>query len=414
MTLTRKLLIAGVLLSAFVAACGGEATPIRPIPFPTTIPAERQLHAFDTFWEGIQDRYLYLELNDINLATLGGTSRRRIEGGLTDEEFEALMEEVTASFPASSMTYRTRAERIENDLANTVTYEGIGAFVSYFEEPDPHVVLLAVMADSPAERAGLAAHESITGVDGIAISPEEGADVVQRVRGPSGTSVRLNVRAPDGAVREVEVVRGRLTANDQLSLRYFPATGTGYFLLPVAAGEELSDLLSRGFERLGEETLNSLILDLRVAHSSASWPLGAMLSLFGDGPMGAIYSRTEESPLIVEGRDTLNSQAIPLVILVGPDTQGASEIFAAAMQSNGRAVVVGQNSPGSVVNFDQITLPDGSQVFYAVSSYQTPDGRDLSLSGVVPDVIVAAGWDEVSLENDPVLERALELLAGFG
>ena len=61
--------------------------------------------------------------------------------------------------------------------------------------------------------------------------------------------------------------------------------------------------------------------------------------------MGALYSREGTTPIAIEGRDILNSQSLPLAILIGPDTQGASEIFAEALQATGRAVLIGQTSP---------------------------------------------------------------------
>lgn len=410
----RKLIVGILLLGILLAACGSEDAVDLPTSFPTNEPAQRHLHTFNTLWEGIEENYLYFDFGDTDPVELGIITRRRIEAGLTDEEFELLLADVVSSFLENTLTYRVRADRIEADLARTAMYEGIGAFVSYIEEPVPHVVLLAVMPDSPAERAGLLAHESILGVDGIPISRDEGEKVIQRVRGPSGTPVILDLRSPDGARREVEVIRRRLAANDQLSLRYFPNDGVGYFLFPVSAGDELADLVLQGIERLEDESLNGLIVDLRVAHSSANWPIGEMLSLFGSGQMGAIYSREGPTPIAIEGRDILNSQSLPLAILIGPDTQGASEIFAEALQATGRAVLIGQPSPGSVVNFNHIMLPDGSDVFYALSSYQSPDGRDISLSGVHPNIQMDIGWDSVSANNDALIDRALEILSSSG
>lgn len=409
----RKL-VGSLFLGILLTACGGEDAVGLPTPFPTNEPAQRHLHTFNTLWEGIEDNYLYFDFGETDPVELGIITRRRIEAGITDEEFELLLADVVSNFPENTLTYRVRADRIAADLARTATYEGIGAFVSYIEEPVPHVVLLAVMPDSPAERAGLLAHESIMGVDGIPISRDEGEAVVERVRGPSGTPVILNMRTPEGATRDVEVIRGRLSANDQLSLRYFPNDGVGYFLFPVSAGDELADLVLQGFDRLEDEPLNALIVDLRVAHSSANWPIAEMLSLFGSGEMGALYSREGTTPIAIEGRDILNSQSLPLAILIGPDTQGASEIFAEALQAIGRAVLIGQTSPGSVVNFNHIMLPDGSEVFYALSSYRSPDGRDISLNGVHPNIQMDIGWDAVSANNDALIDRALAILSASG
>ena len=104
------------------------------------------------------------------------------------------------------------------------------------------------------------------------------------------------------------------------------------------------------------------------------------------------------------------SQTIPLVLLVGPDTQGASEIFAAALQDKGRATVIGQPTSGYVFDFDHFILPNGGEVFFGNSSYVSPLGRDIGVLGVMPDVLVQSSWDQVSDEDnfkyDSVVTRA--------
>jgi C-terminal processing protease CtpA/Prc len=136
----------------------------------------------------------------------------------------------------------------------------------------------------------------------------------------------------------------------------------------------------------------------------------ALLTLFSDGNHGSLYSREGQTPLTVEGQDFFNSQSIPLVILIGPDTNGPSEVLAAALQANGRATLVGLPTPGQVLGFEVRRLFDGSQLTFAASSFLTSDGQDLAWSGVSPDVLVNDDWDQVSTEFDPVIEAAEQLL----
>ena len=58
-------------------------------------------------------------------------------------------------------------------------------------------------------------------------------------------------------------------------------------------------------------------------------------------------------------------------------------------------------------------LPDGSEGFYALS-YQLPDGWDISLSGVHPNIQMDIGWDAVSANNDALIDRALTILPSSG
>ena len=70
------------------------------------------------------------------------------------------------------------------------------------------------------------------------------------------------------------------------------------------------------------------------------------------------------------------SQTVPLMLLIGPDTEGSPEIFAAALQSTGRARLIGMPTPGAVEGFTEVPLPDGSRMFLAPSSFRTQHNVD--------------------------------------
>jgi C-terminal processing protease CtpA/Prc len=159
-----------------------------------------------------------------------------------------------------------------------------------------------------------------------------------------------------------------------------------------------------------EENSFGIILDLRISSSSPGWPLGELLVLFTEGELGTFFSRTQNSALNVTGQDVLGSQDIPLVILIGPDTSGAPEIFAAAMAVNDRAKLIGMRSPGKTLGFRQIVLSDGSELIFANSSFISADGSDLAENGLTPHLTIDADWDEVTLASDPALIAAIEVL----
>lgn len=183
-------------------------------------------------------------------------------------------------------------------------------------------------------------------------------------------------------------------------------------LVPVAVDNTLAERVAGLLQvsEMEEQPALGLILDLRIAGSGSSWPLTEMLALLGDGAMGQFATRAGEQPIVIPGVDLGNSQSIPLAILVGPDTSGAPEIFAGALQATGRAPLVGLPTNGSVLSFRQLTLSDGSLLTFADSSYITPSGSDLSLTGLTPNLLVQSDWDQVTAESDPVLQGAIDLL----
>ena len=407
------LLVVLILISGLLTAC--NVSDIDKLILPTPLPAPDQtalhLRTYDTFWTKIEPNYIFVGSTDFDWKLMPMQTRRKISSGFTDEEFDSLINSLVDLFPADTVIYRNRTNRIDADLKATLSYEGIGAYISVVTEPNPKIVLLSVIPSSPAEKAGLRAHDSIYSVNGIPVTEEEGIEVVDRVRGTAGSIVTLQVSSPDGSQRTVEVTRERLQATDILRYTYLPIAKAGLIRIPMGGDINLmSDILTAMETLKDQHQLENLVIDMRAAHSNADWPLENMLGLFSEGDMGTRYTRHNTYSLTVTAEDIAGSQSIPLVLLVGPDTQGASEIFAAALQDKGRATIIGQPTLGHVFDFDHFILPDGGEVFFGNSSYISPLGKDIGVQGVIPDVLVQSNWDQVSDEEnfkyDPVITRA--------
>lgn len=395
--------------AAWIAACGAQAS--APTAGPTSAHVPQQLAVFEQLDQAIRQSYLYADYGGLNWDAETAAVRHRIEAGLSDGEFAMALSSLIAQLPEGSASYLSRDERIAADLEASTVYEGIGAFVGVRGDPNPRIVLLSVISGSPAERAGLLAHEAIYAVDGTAVSPDEGVDVLDRVRGPAGSEVVLRVVSPSGTAREVSVQRAQVVAAD--ALRGGLLTPSLLYLLAPAAGDSsMFEAVAKVFQDSEDQQqpITGMVLDLRIAGSGGQWPLVEMLILLGEGPMGKFTNRDGDQPLTITGRQIANSQTVPLVVLTGPDTSGLPEIFAAALQASGRAAVVGLPSAGTVLNYRRMTLLDGSLLTFADSTYLTEDGVDLSRTGVVPDIRVGADWDEVLPDKDPVLSQAIGLL----
>ena len=404
----KTTIVIAAILGTLLSACGTERVSTQvPTPFPTTNPTDLQLRSYDAFWVGIQPDYIFSAVTTFDWNLLPAQERRKVASGLSEAEFDLLMRSIVAEFPENTVTYRNRTGRIEDDLNSTLSYEGIGAYVSVSSDPRPHVIILAVVPDSPSEESGLRTHDSIYAINGQAVRAEEGMDVVKRVRGPAGSVVTLDVRSPNGTRRNLNVTRRRLQATDQLRVERKDLAHAGLIRLPVGAGAELSNIMQEALGDLAEYQPKNLIIDMRVAHSSATWPLKEMLGFFTAGEMGNQYSRSGQKTIEITGVDLAGSQSIPLILLVGPETRGASEVFAAALQATGRATLIGQPTPGQVIGFDHFILPNGGEIFFGSSSYVSPSGEDIGIQGVHPDITMDTRWDEVTDDEDAVINRAL-------
>lgn len=404
-----------ILIGLFLSACSGLATLEDETSTSEYGPAysaqEHQQQTFDALWQNLQDSYIYYDSADVDWESLQQDYESRIDAGLTQDEFTALINELATDLPTGSLLYQSRAERLESQLADTATYDGIGAFVGFQEEEVPHVVILAVIEGSPAEQAGLKAHDSIFSIDGNPVLLEEGLSVVQRIRGPAGSSVSLDVQSPGMPTRTVDVERARLSSTGKLEASNIKGTNYGYMLFPPIGYDALDEDVLYAMQTLSaNKSLDGLILDLRVANSSRGWPLEVLYTIFGDGDIGELYNRTETQPLQLEGQDVYGSQTVPLVILVGENTTGFPEVFAASLQMHQRATIVGAQTIGEVETASTFYLPDGSRMFVQSTSFRLPNGEEIGTNGITPDVVVDAGWDEIGPNRDPVLERALSVL----
>ena len=409
-----RLLICLLLMTVSFAlsACMGllplEEEPVLGEFGPQTTPQDIQTKTFEALWQNLQENYIYFETADVNWDALREEYLERIQTGLSSEEFKAMIEGLETELPPGSLVYESRQERIERQTTDSSTYEGIGAFVGFSEEPEPHMVLLDVIEGSPAEQAGLEAHDSIFEIDGSPVLLEEGMRAVERIRGPAGTSVTLNVQTPGTSPRSVEVERGRLTSTGRLKAFNISDRDYGYLLFPPITYETLSQDVVQSLEELtANRRMEGLILDLRIAGSSRGWPLESLYTMFHDGELGEFYNRNNQQMITVTGQDVNGSQDVPLVILVGENTTGLPEVLAGSLQAQERATVIGENTPGAVETATSFYLPDGSQAFIESTSFRLPNGDEIGTTGVIPDISMDLGWDEVLPDRDPVLDRAI-------
>jgi carboxyl-terminal processing protease len=387
-------------------ALPGPATA-TPSPAPTAASAERHLEVIAAIDQAVRANYVRADLGGADWTAAVEQARARADAGLDEAGLADAVRALLAALPEGGAIYQTRAERIEAESTDLNSYQGIGVFYGFRTEPQPRVVVLSVIADSPAEEAGLKAHDAIYAIDGEPIRADERATVAGRIRGPAGTSVTLTVVSPGQPRRDIVIPRGSITASDPL--RGGAVTpGVIYYRLPVVADETLAETLAQDLLS-AEAAPQGLILDLRVASSSNAWPLEGMLALFSEGAFGEFYTRTATQTLEIQGMNAPGLSDVPLAILVGPDTAGLPEVFAACLQANGRAAIVGLATAGDIAGFSAFDLPDGSRLHLATSAFRLANGADLSATGLTPDVVITDDWDSfASAQDDPLIEAVLE------
>jgi carboxyl-terminal processing protease len=297
------------------------------------------------------------------------------------------------------------------------SFDGIGATV---QQQNSEIIIVRPFEGSPAEAAGIQSGDVILSVDGDSTAGWTVDETVLRIRGPKGSQVTLVVRHLDGTEEELTITRDEIKVD---STSTSPPGGT----LTDAAGNAAEDI---GYLRIMEFTANTpqevetvlnqfaqegkdgLILDLRANPGGLLQETVDTADLFLDD--GTILIEVDRNDEEFHHNATAGGAGldIPVVILMDEYSASGSEVLAAALKDNGRAIVVGETSFGKgTVNVSQ-ELSDGGAVFITIRHWLTPNGVQIDTVGITPDIEVTPGPFDANYDplSDQQLFEAIEQL----
>jgi len=299
--------------------------------------------------------------------------------------------------------FLTPEERKQNDRSLSGTYVGIGV---QLEQKNGEVVVAAPIDGSPAEEAGISSDDVLLAVDGESVRGDEVSEVVEKVKGPEGTSVELTVRH-DGERSTYDLKRAEIDS-PVASWALIPGTNVGLVLLSSFSDDSAQEL-QNAFEEAKAAGARRFILDLRSNPGGRLDQAVEMAGYFLE-PESVVYIRKDASgereEITVEG-DPESTEA-PLVVVVDGGSASSAEILAGALRDNDRAPVVGETTFGTGTVLSEFVLRDGSSILLGVAEWLTPNGDFIRNTGITPNVKVSLSKGTEPLTPDDARDLSRE------
>ena len=293
--------------------------------------------------------------------------------------------------------------------------------------------VIATRDDSPAAKAGLQTGDYVRAIDGKPARDLSVFEGMQMLRGAPGTKVSLTViRGNAAEPRQIDLVRER-TPGAIVNGKMI-AADVGYVRIG-AFGPDVPAKLRAKADELTKTGATHLIIDIR---RTAEGPFatgidaarlfvksGTLAMIAGrdeeakpnDKPLTAAQQREPRKPSAASIKETIAARpgdgaiAVPVTLLVTTGTSGAAEIFAAALEGNDRAELIGERTLGRAGIQKLVPLPEGRGLWLTHARYLTPGGDLIQGRGLTPEVAVdepEVDFDQPKPATDPILDAAIE------
>ena len=291
-------------------------------------------------------------------------------------------------------------------------FGGIGARLA---RDDAGNMVLTVIRERPAARAGVMDGDVLLAVDGQAVTPQMNVeDTIALIRGDVGTRVGLTLRRiGQPQPLDVTVVREKIETPSVGWRLLDKDRRIGYARVGIFAESTSKELLA-GIEELDAQGAEKLVLDLRGNGGGLLDAAIQTTSLFlQQGDVLREVKRGGQERYFPTKRVNSPSQTWELALLVDGGTASASEIVAGALRDSGRAVLIGEKTFGKGSVQEVHELQDGSSLHITVARWLTPNRHQIDKAGLEPDVPVSITPGDRTDGRDPQLKRAQSWLEGL-
>ena len=289
------------------------------------------------------------------------------------------------------------AKEFEKSLSGNIG-GGIGAEIAKRHNVP---TIIRPLKNSPAEKAGVKAGDAIVKVNDTVVTNMPVDQVVQRIRGDVGTTVKL-VLSRGGERKDITVTREEVVA----PAAEWKVDGEIGILTVSRFNDDTGKQARQAAEEFRSAGVRKVILDLRGNPGGTVAAAQALAGLWLNHEVVMTQRRGEQviSTEKSTGQPLLGD--IKTVVLINGGSASASEIVAGALKDYGKATLVGEKTYGKGSVQRPIDLADGSVLKVTEARWYTPHGKNIDKSGIEPDIKVEMTAGAADNGRDPQLEKA--------
>ena len=405
---TRAVIAGAIVVAATAFALGLAVEAARHKEsstrgYGTGAPADVDLSPLWKAWRVIDEKFVPAAVASPSLATSTEDANRKRVWGLIEGLAGSLNDPYTFFLPPKEN------QQFTDDMSGS--FGGVGMEIAV---RDQVLTVVSPLKGTPAERAGIRSGDKILKIDGEDTDGMDISTAVSKIRGEKGTQVTLlMLREGWSEAREIKATRDVINVPTITTTQRDDGIFIIHLMTFTANSPELFRSALREFVESGD---SMLILDLRgnpggyleAAVDMASWFLPTGKIVVTEDYAGHADNIVHRS----RGYDVF-SENLRMVILVDRGSASASEILAGALRYWDVAQLVGVNTfgKGSVQELVDITPETALKI--TVARWLAPDGIQIPLEGIAPDVEVKVSDEEIKDGKDPQLDKAVEILKGL-
>ena len=324
-----------------------------------------------------------------------------------EDAFQVFMNAFAREIDPHTSYLAPRTKR-DFDTEISLSFEGIGATLN---QDDDYTRIVSFIAGGPAEKSKqLSINDRIIGVGQKGKKMEDVIgwrldDIVEKIRGPKGTTIRLEIlpAGNNSKSKIVEIMRDKIHFEDReakLTIKETPRGNVAIIDIPsfyTGLTTKVSQLLTEA----NQQHINGVVIDLRNNGGGLLAEVVSLTGLFIDkGPIVQVRDNMQKVAIYEDKNDDIY-YAGSIVVMVNRYSASASEIFAAALQDYGRAIIVGETTygKGTVQTSRNIAYPIDARlhpdwpalggVQYTIQKFYRINGGSTQLKGVTPDITMS-------------------------